>query len=65
MLDVRNVDLLKGVVRGHGYLLQRCPVVPVATMMPGAELLVEIVPDTYGFSDICSWRWSEQKGCRG
>lgn len=34
-------------------------------MMPGAELLVEMVPDRYGFSDICSWRWSEQKGCRG
>lgn len=31
-------------------------------MTPGAELLVEIVPDKYGFSDICSWRWSEQKG---
>lgn len=39
-------------------------VIPVATIIPGAELLVEIVPDRYGFSDICSWRWSEQNGCR-
>lgn len=37
-------------------------VLPVATMIPGAESLVEIVPDKYGFSDICNWRWSEQKG---
>ncbi len=39
-------------------------ILPVATIIPGAELLVEIVPDKYGFSDICSCRWSEQKGCR-
>lgn len=29
---------------------------PVATMIPGEELLVEMVPDIYGFSDIWSCR---------
>lgn len=51
---VRNVEIIVKIVQ----------VVPVATIIPGAELLVEIVPDRYGFSDICSWRWSEQNGCR-
>lgn len=54
VFKVRNVEII----------VKNVQVVPVATIIPGAELLVEIVPDRYGFSDICSWRWSEQNGCR-
>lgn len=54
VFKVRNVEII----------VKNVQVIPVATIIPGAELLVEIVPDRYGFSDICSWRWSEQNGCR-
>lgn len=35
---------------------------PVATTSPGAVSLLEILPEEYGFSEICKCRCREQKG---
>lgn len=35
---------------------------PVATKSPGAVSLLEILPEEYGFSEICKCRCKEQKG---
>lgn len=38
---------------------------PVATTSPGAVALLEILPEEYGFSEICKCRCKEQKGYKG
>ena len=38
---------------------------PVATTSPGAVALLEILPEEYGFSEVCKCRCKEQKGYKG
>lgn len=41
------------------------PSLPVATTSPGAVALLEILPEEYGFSEVCKCRCKEQKGYKG